>query len=144
MGDSGKFPVEDLDAIRPPDGASECSQDDTFRPLEIEKLDIDFKKQQLREVTNNNNLREALAKRLWCLVVICLIVVMVIIILSGIQHDAFPFFPFLKYEPSVLIALITTTTASVLGLLIIFLNYLYPSDGPKPWSTIKPSPIEKE
>jgi hypothetical protein len=90
-------------------------------------LENKLREEALREAQNNNELRKTIPNKLWGLTISWLIIVMFIIILSGIDHQAFPGVPFLKFESTVLIALITSTTASVIGLFAILLNYLYPN-----------------
>jgi hypothetical protein len=129
MADSDGYPVEPLDKVRPPQATAGTDSDEGFLPIKYEEIDLRLRSEELRNAINNNKLREELPNRLWHLTISWLGSVVAIMFFSGIQHADFPGFFFLKYDPSVLIALITSATASVLGLLIILLNYLYPKDG---------------
>jgi hypothetical protein len=91
-------------------------------------LENKLREEALVEAQNNNELRKTIPYKLWTLTICWLVVVTLIIIFSGIDHEAFPGFFFFKFEPTVLIALITTTTASVIGLFAILLNYLFPNN----------------
>lgn len=91
-------------------------------------LDNKLREQALIEAQNNNELRKELPDRLWCLTISWLIAVLFFTFFGGIDHDAFPGFFFFKFDSAVLVALITSTTASVLGLFAILLNYIYPSN----------------
>jgi hypothetical protein len=130
MADSDLFPEEPLKKIRPPEATLGANSEGEFPPSKYEEYDLELRSEDVRNAKNNNKLREELPDRLWWLTIAWLGAVVVIMVFSGIQHDTFPGFFFLKYDPSVLIALITSATASVLGLLIILLNYLYPKNGP--------------
>lgn len=99
-------------------------------------LENKLREQALIEAQNNNDLRKTIPNKLWSLTIWWLIVVVIIIIFSGIDHEAFPGFFFLNFKPTVLIALITTTTASVIGLFTILLNYLFPNNENKKPSNI--------
>lgn len=131
MADSDGFPapVKPLDTISPPQASQIASIEEDFPPSKSEQYDLELRSEEVRNARINNKLREELPDRLWWLTILWLASVLLILLFSGIQHDAFPGFFFLKYDPSILIALITSATASVLGLLIILLNYLYPKDG---------------
>ncbi len=129
MTDSDGFPVEPLANIRAPQATPGADLEEEYLPSKYEEIDLELRREELRNAKNNNKLREELPDRLWCLTVTWLAAVVAIMLFSGIQHEDFPGFFFLKYDPNVLIALITSATASVLGLLIILLNYLYPKDG---------------
>lgn len=134
MADSEEFPapIRPLDTIHPPQATPVDGKSEEFIPSKYEEYDLELRSEEVRNAKNNNKLREELPDRLWCLTVAWLAAVVLILLFSGIQHDAFPGFFFLQYDPSILIALITSATASVLGLLIILLNYLYPKDGLNP------------
>ncbi len=129
MADSNGFPVESLATIRPPLATPVADSEEDYLPSKFEEYDLELRSEEVRNAKNNNKLREELPDRLWWLTITWLGAVVLIMVFSGIQHDAFPGFFFLEYEPSILIALITSATASVLGLLIILLNYLYPKNG---------------
>ena len=66
--------------------------------------------------------RNTYTRRLYVLVVCWLIAVYFTLSLSGCQSNKF------TLDSSVLIALITTTTASVIGLFTIVANYLFPKE----------------
>jgi hypothetical protein len=129
MADSEVFPEEPLARIRLPEATPGADFEEGYLPSKYEEIDLKLRSEQLRNAINNNKLREELPNRLWYLTISWLVSVVAIMLFSGIQHEYLPGFFFLKYDPSVLIALITSATASVLGLLIILLNYLYPKDG---------------
>jgi hypothetical protein len=129
MADSDGYPVDPLDRILPPQATPGADFDEGYIPSQYEEIDLKLRQEELKNAVNNNKLREELPNRLWFLTISWLGSVVAIMLFSGIQHADFPGFFFLKYDPSVLIALITSATASVLGLLIILLNYLYPKDG---------------
>jgi hypothetical protein len=91
-------------------------------------LDNKLKEEALIEAQNSNELRKTIPDKLWSLTICWLIIVVIILIFSGIDHTAFPGFFFFDFDATVLIALITSTTASVIGLFAILLNYLYPNN----------------
>lgn len=125
------FPPDAVDDIplKPLRQASSSSTPNSlFAQAEKAYLDNKLREQELIEAQNNNELRKTIPNQLWILTVCWLIAVLVITIFSGIDHDAFPGFFFFKFDSTVLIALITSTTASVLGLFTILLNYLYPNN----------------
>ncbi len=111
--------------------------------LEDRHLDNKLKEQELIEARNNNELRKEIAKRLWHLTVGWLFFVAVVVFFGGIDHECLSGFFYLEYETSVLIALITTSTATVLGLFIVLLKYLYPSKSSKsPLDVSNPGKME--
>lgn len=122
-------PKKSLDTIHPPLATPVADSEEEYLPSKFEEYDLELRSEEVRNAKNNNKLREELPDRLWWLTIAWLGAVVLIMVFSGIQHEAFPGFFFLEYDPSILIALITSATASVLGLLIILLNYLYPKNG---------------
>jgi hypothetical protein len=102
--------------------------------LQNEKL-----RAQVAGIQNANDQRLPVQNKLWNLIIAWLGCVLVIVILSGTDNgiavplcckpdDGLPCFHLhLKYDSSVLIALITTPTVSIIGLVAILLRYLFPS-----------------
>lgn len=91
--------------------------------LEAAKLKIenDRLKDELEEARDLHGIRKEYIGKLYALIKVWLIVVVVFLILSASQKKYF------DLSDSVIIAFITSTTVSVLGLFLLVAKWLYPS-----------------
>jgi hypothetical protein len=105
-----------------PDGQTDTLYDDEKKSLDNARLRADVERllQQNEDLVQDRNQRKKYATRLFRLIVGWLIVSVAIVLLHG-----FPSIPF-KLSGTVLVTLIGSTTASVLGLFAIVANYLFP------------------
>lgn len=92
---------------------------DEFTQAGIQDLDHAAKEQNLEHNQDEHTQRIEFAKKIYLLSCIWLVLVIGVVIASGVT--CLPF----KLDNSVLITLLTTTTATVLGLFISVLNYLF-------------------
>lgn len=96
--------------------------DDSSNETDKEKKDyeIEFLKQQIKDLESNRGLREKLA--ICCFVFMCVwaCIVFSIIFLSG-----FSFYSF-TLSDSVLITLLTGSTVNVIGLVVVILRGIFP------------------
>lgn len=104
-----------------------------YADAEIEKLKEEVAQWQLKTALVKEELeskkqdredRKKFSNRIYRLTIWYLIVVAVILSLSSIKWD------FFQVSDNVTIALLTTTTANVIGLLIIVVTYLFPKRTP--------------
>lgn len=116
---------------QPSDRIVGSKQDRQQKSAEEQKTEDDKKaienEKSVREIIE----REKYARRIFRLIVVWLAFVGIIIVADGIHNPVFGFL--FDLSDAVLITLITTTTASVLGLFIVVVNYLFhrPSAGTK-------------
>jgi len=83
------------------------------------KADSDLQRAEFKDRTQNTELRKLYTKRIFWVVIVWLGAMLVLVTLTAI-------FEGFKLEASVLIALITTTTLGVIGLMTVVLTYLFP------------------
>ena len=130
-----------LDAIQAPDSVPDTPDEDTAR--EDQALDEEARLElqhaarrrdlELNELEQNIKARKLYAKLIFGLVCGWLVCVLVIAILEGLgaSGEAFYFFrrfPIkFKLESNVMIALIATTTANIIAVLVIVMKYLFPN-----------------
>jgi hypothetical protein len=93
--------------------------------LERKSLDNARLNEELAQLKQANALRGWIPKRLWGLTLGWLLAVFLLVILGGTDKN---FCLHLEFDQSVLIALITSTTATVIGMFAILLKYLFPSN----------------
>lgn len=99
--------------------SSRSDKPDQYTQAGMDELDQEARKQSLVHVQDEHTQRIDFAKKIYWLSCIWLALVVAVVIASGIS--CLPF----KLDNSVLITLLTTTTATVLGLFISVLNYLF-------------------
>jgi hypothetical protein len=89
---------------------------------EVEERDMEeaFSRAQLKRLLDDNNARKSFSQWLFAITVIWMFVVLIIVIQCGRQS--------IILSDSVLIALITTTTANVFGFFYVVVNYLFNKD----------------
>jgi hypothetical protein len=115
---------EDIQQGAPKDIASarpdELAFDDEVNTLEVGalKLQNDSLKQQVKEARDLHDLRTTYTRKLFRLIVAWLIVVIIYVGLSATPVG-------FKLSDSVLIAFITSTTVSVLGLFVLVAKWLF-------------------
>ena len=85
--------------------------------LERGRVDIYIKKEELEGAKQDRAQRKQYADKIFLLVAFYLISVYILIILSGVS--------FLEIDSSVLIAIVTTTTANVIALFTFVAKYLF-------------------
>lgn len=85
--------------------------------LERGRVDIYIKKEELEGAKQDRAQRKEYADKIFFLVAFYLIFVYILIILSGVS--------FLEIDSSVLIAIVTTTTANVIALFTFVAKYLF-------------------
>jgi hypothetical protein len=109
---------EDIPALDP---ESIPNEPDPKTSAEAAYLDKEHKKAALLNIKQDIELRRDYARDVFKLIVFWLAFVGLIVLLQG--------FKLLGYilADSVMIALITTTTASVIGILLIVVRYLFPN-----------------
>lgn len=110
--------------------------------LEVERLRIDNEEARKKHAEGHDlhDTRKEYAGRLFWLIVGWLIVVVVFVLLTGFHLGGF------TLSEKVLIAFITSTTVSVLGLFIVAAKWLFPSpekSSPKPIGTLKISATQE-
>lgn len=95
-------------------------QDERIHELEKQALELQLLKAQIRKFEDDNTGRREFSRSIFTVTVIWMFLVLMIIVqsASGRWH----------LSDSVLIALITTTTANVIGVFIIVANYLFNRD----------------
>jgi len=118
-------PDSGLTAIRPPD----VPASDEKAVLEDDALDLyrEGKLLELEDLAQNLKLRRKFARRVFLLTSLWLAVVVVIILLAGFRatYKSHQF----QLADSVLLALIGSTTANILGIFVIVVHYLFPQRG---------------
>src|SRR5205085_2446664 len=92
-------------------------EEERLHELERQALELQLLKAQIRKFEDDNQSRKEFSRSIFTLTVIWIFLVLMIIIqcAGGKWH----------LDDSVLIALITTTTANVIGIFIIVANYLF-------------------
>jgi hypothetical protein len=95
-------------------------QQERIHELEKQALELQLLKAQIRKFEDDNTGRREFSRSIFTVTVIWMFLVLMIIVqtASGKWH----------LSDSVLIALITTTTANVIGVFIIVANYLFNRD----------------
>jgi hypothetical protein len=95
-------------------------EDERLHELEKQSLELQLLKAQIQKFEDDNESRREFSRNIFTVTVIWMFLVLVIVIQSanGKWH----------LSDSVLIALITTTTANVIGIFIIVANYLFNRD----------------
>ena len=120
------------------DYSSETSQQDEFSAvseaspgehssaaalLEIQTLEaakLEYERQKIHDIIQDRAERAKYANRIYWLVVWYLVVAGYFVFLHGLEREPF------RFTDDVLMMLLGTTTASVLGLFVIVANYLFP------------------
>jgi hypothetical protein len=87
---------------------------------EVEVLNAEFSKAQLKRLIDDNKARKMFSQRLFFITVLWMFIVLVIVIECGRKK--------ITLSDGVLIALITTTTANVFGFFYVVVNYLFNKD----------------
>jgi hypothetical protein len=95
---------------------SDVLVDDEKKTLELEGL-----KGKLNRIANIHEVRKTYLRRLFVLTVIWLVMVVVFVLMAGFGYRGF------KLADSVIIAFITSTTVSVLGLFHFAAKWLFPA-----------------
>ena len=115
---------KDLDRIFAPppiEAGSDAAHQAELRDLELQK-----KKLKLEESRGNLGDRQKYARKIYFIVAAWIVAIFFLIVLQGFgQYTHF------KLSDSVLLAAIGSTTANVIGMLLIVLRYLFPNDKPK-------------
>jgi hypothetical protein len=96
--------------------------------LENGKVSLEIKKAELANYTQDMKAREKYADKMYGLIAGWLKFVAVVVFLQGVFGET-AFLSLFKLGSEVLITLITTTTATVIGLFIIVANYFFFRDG---------------
>jgi lipopolysaccharide export LptBFGC system permease protein LptF len=92
---------------------------------ERERLELDQLRELVRELRQNTEQRRRYATRLFIVMVGWLVVVAYVVLAQGFGAGFYRSGPF-NLSDSVMIALITTTTATVIGAFLTVANYLFP------------------
>ncbi|OQP59366.1 hypothetical protein [Niastella populi] len=87
---------------------------------EVEVLNAEFTKAQLKRLIDDNKARKIFSQRLFFITVLWMFIVLAIVIQCGRKK--------ITLSDGVLIALITTTTANVFGFFYVVVNYLFNKD----------------
>jgi hypothetical protein len=87
---------------------------------EVEELNAEFTRAQLKRLIDDNKARKMFSQRLFFITVLWMFIVLVIVIQCGRKV--------ITLSDGVLIALITTTTANVFGFFYVVVNYLFNKD----------------
>ena len=104
--------------------AATVQPDDTLAATaEKNHYDVEAIKQHVKELVETHDLRKAYLPRLFWMIVSWLIVVVLFVLAASIK--------WITLSDSVLIAFITSTTVSVLGLFIVAARWLFPQSGNK-------------
>ena len=114
--------LEDVRATAPPDTDEDARR---LHNEEARSLERAQQREQLDNLRQDREQRKRYAERLFKLVVSWLIAIWLTVIFAGVKFPSWLRWSF-ELSDSILIALITSTTASVLGLFAIVANYLYP------------------
>ena len=114
--------LEDVRATAPPDTDEDARR---LHDEEARSLERAQQREQLDNLRQDREQRKRYAERLFKLVVSWLIAIWLTVIFAGVKFPSWLRWSF-ELSDSILIALITSTTASVLGLFAIVANYLYP------------------
>lgn len=112
---------DDFSAVRE---ASAGERPSAATLLEIRTLDaakLESEKQKIHDIIQDREERAKYANRIYWLVVWYLVVAGYFVFLHGLEREAF------RFNDDVLMMLLGTTTASVLGLFVIVANYLFPT-----------------
>ena len=116
-----------LDAIRagavPPVDEDAKLEEDEF-VAEAQRLELERQKADLESHKQDTVLRGKFTRRIFALIVVWLVVVLVIVLFEGF-HTTICAHNF-QLSDNVLLALIGSTTANVLGVFIIVVHYLFP------------------
>ncbi len=116
-----------LDAIQagtvPPVDETAKLEEDEF-VAEAKQLELDRQKADLESRIQDTKLRGRFTRRIFVLIVVWLVVVLVILLFEGF-HATVRAHNF-QLSDNVLLALIGSTTANVLGVFIIVVHYLFP------------------
>jgi len=92
--------------------------------VEKESAFFDYKaeleQENIRRLQDDNRARKKFSKSIFSITAIWMFLILVIVVLSGVG--------ILKLSDTVLVALITTTTANVFGFLYVVVNYLFNKD----------------
>jgi hypothetical protein len=107
----------------PPPPESSIQVDDERKTLEYEKLQLDNKKllSKLEEAEDLHKVRKRYTGRLFWLTVRWLVAVVIFIGLAGFRAWDF------RLSDTVIVAFITSTTVSVIGLFLIPAKWLFPA-----------------
>ena len=108
------------------DDLSSISEQQTPPPKPDDKTDRDRQEIANQELKQNIKEREKYASRIFRLVVRWLSSILLIVIAQGVRWPWMSQYIGFDLPESVLIALVTTTTASVVGILLIVTRYLFP------------------
>jgi hypothetical protein len=92
-------------------------EDERLQELEKKALELQLLKAQIRKFEDDNQSRREFSRSIFTVTVIWMFLVLMIVIQCA--NDKW------HLSDSVLIALITTTTANVIGIFIIVANYLF-------------------
>jgi hypothetical protein len=115
-------PDSTLTAIRPPD----VPPSDEKAVMEDDALDLyrEGKLLELEDLAQNLTLRRKFARRVFLLTAIWLAIVVIIILFAGFRatYQTHQF----QLADNVLLALIGSTTANILGIFVIVVHYLFP------------------
>ena len=113
--------VELLEEILNEEAVPESTTDLSAAEREAEGFDRKREKEQLAGATQDREQRKIYASRIFCLVAIWLATIILLVVLQGFLGPRECF----ALSDSVLIAVATTTTASVTALLVFVARYLF-------------------
>jgi hypothetical protein len=125
--ESGPPPQADLSRITSPPDVSKEPQPETAE--EIKNLDHQRVEAELAGLRQDTAERKKYASRFFHLSCAWILIITTILLLQGFGSFWFGKCPFKLSEPVVL-AVIGSTTANVLGILFVVANYLFPKKGP--------------
>ena len=112
----------ELSAIDAPKNLPHTEDDKTI----LEREDLEEKKENVRGLKQDIDERKKYANRIFWLVVTWLAVVVVVLVVDGIRWPWAAQYVGFDLPEAVLMALITTTTGGVVGVLLIVARYLFP------------------
>jgi hypothetical protein len=114
--------LELIELLSDTENTSRQKSEQEIETLKIKNRELDYKLEQLRKLDTT---RDDYVFKLFCLIVSWLTIVVIFVALSATLGEYF------KLSDSVLIAFITSTTVSVLGLFVIVARWLFPSANDK-------------
>lgn len=129
---------EPLDS--PPDEENSANlEDEVLRSYFIEEQHSKRVQTQEEKDQDKHNLQMSLSRQLLIVLIVYLIVVLYIVMGNGVDHVIhFPFFggslPILKNlknDPNVLMTLLGTTSANIIGLYLVVVKHLFPESKAK-------------
>ena len=122
-----RVPQPDLSRIAPLVGVSAEPEPETER--EKEDLDTQRLQAELAGLRQDTAERKRYASRFYYLSCAWIVIITLILLLQGFGSFWFGKCPF-KLSEAVVLAVIGSTTANVLGILFVVANYLFPKKGP--------------